>query len=250
MRKVTIITAVYNNKDNIHQCIESVSSQTYPAIEYIVIDGGSTDGTKEILETNKNQISKWVSEQDKGIYDALNKGIAMATGDIIGFLHSDDLFENNSIIEMIAEAFDQANCDAVYGDLVYVSKTDTSKVVRYWKSNPFDVRRFRHGWMPPHPTLFMAREVYKKYGVFNLKYRIASDYDLMLRTVGSGELTCEYLPHIITKMRIGGASNKSLKNIWQKSYEDWQALKQNKKGGLYTLASKNLSKIGQFFRKS
>ncbi len=247
MIKVSIITAVRNNCANIEQCIKSVQSQTYQDIEHIIIDGDSTDGTKDIIRAHKNKSSRWISEPDKSIYDALNKGINLASGDIIGFLHSDDLFDNPSVIEKIAAKFLQTNCDAVYGDLLYVSKTDPAKVIRYWKSSPFDVKKFRQGWMPAHPTLFMRKAVYDHYGLFDLQYKIASDYDLMLRTVGSGELSCEYLPEIITRMRLGGASNKSLKNIWRKSYEDLQALRKNKSGGFYTLLLKNLSKIRQFW---
>jgi len=249
MLTISIITAVYNNKDNIRNCIESVASQKYPHIEHIVVDGKSTDGTVDIIRSCESSIRQWISEKDNGIYDALNKGISLATGDVIGFLHSDDLFENPTIVKKIADVFHHTQCDAVYGNLVYVSKTDTQSIVRYWQSNPFDVKRFRQGWMPPHPTLFMKKKVYAEFGTFNLKYHIASDYDLMLRTVGSGKLVCEYLPEIITRMRVGGASNKSLKNIWRKSYEDWRALKENKKGGLRTLFLKNISKLGQFFRK-
>lgn len=242
---ISIITVVYNNKANVSQCIESVISQTYPYIEHIVVDGGSKDGTKEIIQSYEH-ISRWISEPDKGIYDALNKGFVMATGDVIGLLHSDDLFENEYVIEKIAHIFEQTCCDAVYGDLLYVSKEDTSKVIRYWKSNPFDVRKFKQGWMPAHPTLFMKKKVYDEFGLFDLQFRIASDYDLMLRTVGSGKLHCEYLPEVVTRMRVGGASNKSLKNIWKKSYEDLIALRKNKMGGFYTLFLKNASKIKQF----
>jgi len=245
--KISIITAVYNNKANIGHCIESVLSQTYPTVEHIVIDGLSTDGTVDIIQSYQTHISKWVSEKDNSIYDALNKGISLATGDVVGFLHSDDVFDTRFTLEKVAGLFNQTHCDAVYGDLVYVSKIDTTNIVRYWKSCPFDVTKFRQGWMPPHPTLFMTKKTYDVFGLFNLNYRIASDYDLMLRTVGSGQLVCQYLPEIVTRMRVGGASNKSLKNIWRKSYEDWQALKRNKKGGLYTLFLKNVSKIGQFF---
>ncbi len=249
MIKISIITAVRNNRDNIATCIQSVRSQTYQNIEHIVVDGHSADGTTDIIREHEGEISRWISEPDNSIYDALNKGIHLATGDIVGFLHSDDLFDNPSVIENIAATFMQTGCDAVYGDLLYVSRTDASKVIRYWKSSPFDVKKFRNGWMPAHPTLFMRKEVYNRFGLFDLRYKIASDYDLMLRTVGSGKLNCEYLPEIITRMRVGGASNKSLKNIWRKSYEDWQALKRNKKGGFYALILKNLSKLEQFFRK-
>ena len=249
MLKVSIITAVYNNHAYIEQCILSVQSQTYPNIEHIIIDGNSNDGTLEIIRKYQKQGYQWISEPDNGIYDALNKGIGLASGDIIGLLHSDDQFANPFIIENVVARFTNTDCDATYGDLLYISRTDPPGTIRYWKSCPFNANLFRKGWMPAHPTLFMKKSIYDTFGLFNVKYRIASDYDLMLRTVGSGKLKCEYLPEIITHMRVGGASNKSFINIWLKSYEDWQALRTNKMGGLYTLFLKNFSKLGQFFHK-
>jgi glycosyltransferase len=246
---ISILTTVYNNASEIRNAINSVLSQTYSNIEYIVIDGNSSDGTREIVQSYGNRISRFVSEPDSGMYDALNKGLKMAGGDIIGILHSDDEFNHPDILAAIAGVFEKTGCDAVYGDLVYVSKTDTRQVLRYWKSNPFDVKKFRYGWMPAHPTLFMKKEVYEKYGGFDLRYKIAADYDLMLRTVGSGNLHCEYLPEVITRMRMGGASNKSVKNIWQKTCDDWRAIRHNKAGGPLTLFLKNITKVEQFFRK-
>ncbi len=247
--KISIITAVYNNKANMGGCIGSVASQTYSNKEHIIVDGASTDGTLSIIKEARNFNGRWVSEPDKGIYDALNKGISMATGDIIGILHSDDLFYSDRILEKVADIFVRTGCDAVYGDLLYVDREDVSKVVRYWKSSSFDVKNFRHGWMPAHPTLFLKREVYEQFGKFDLQFTISSDYDFMLRTVGSGKLRCEYMPEVVTRMRLGGASNKSLKNIWQKSMDDFHALRKNNMGGWYTLFMKNVTKVGQFFRK-
>jgi glycosyltransferase len=244
---ISIITVVYNNASSIEQCIQSVLSQTYPGIEYIVVDGGSADGTCNIIERYRERITSYVSEPDGGMYDALNKGIAMANGDVVGILHSDDLFHTPDVVADVALVFSQTGCDAVYGDLWYVAKDDPGRVIRNWKSTPFDVRNFYHGWMPPHPTLFMKKKVYSEFGGFDTTYKIAADYDLMLRTLGSGKLKCEYLPQVITRMRMGGASNKSLRNIWRKSMDDWRALRRNKKGGIYTLVMKNVSKLGQFF---
>jgi len=243
---ISIITVVYNNAASIGQCIQSVLSQSFPDIEYIVIDGGSTDGTCKIIEKSRQQIMQYVSEHDGGMYFGLNKGIRMATGDIVGILHSDDLFHGPDVVSDVAKVFNRTGCDAVYGDLWYVAKNNPEKVIRNWKSTPFNVRNFYHGWMPPHPTLFMKRSIYNEFGLFDTSYKIAADYDLMLRTIGSGKLHCEYLPEVITHMRVGGASNKSLRNIWLKSSDDWHALRRNKKGGLYTLFMKNVSKLGQF----
>ncbi len=247
MIKVSIITVVYNNAAFIEQCIQSVLSQTYQHIEYIVVDGGSTDGTCQIIEKYKHQISKYISESDGGMYYALNKGINLANGEVIGILHSDDTFAYSTVISNIADRFANTSCDAVYGDLWYVSKNNSSKIIRNWKSGEFNVRNFYHGWMPPHPTLFMKHTVYNEFGMFDTSYKIAADYDFMLRTMASGKLHCEYLPQVITRMRVGGASNKSLGNIWLKTCDDWRALRRNKIGGLYTLVMKNVTKVGQFF---
>ena len=247
--KVSIITVVYNNKDTIKDAIESVLSQTYTNMEYIIVDGASTDGTVEIVKSYGDKISKFVSEKDKGIYDGLNKGVGLATGDIVCFLHSDDLYNNKDTIEKIMKLFDADNSlDGIYGDLVYTPKEDTSKVFRYWKSKDFDISLLKKGWMPAHPTLFLKREVYEKYGKFDLSFKIAADYDFMLRVLSSGTKV-KYLPEVLYKMRVGGESNKSIKNIMLKSKEDLKALKKNNIGGVYALIVKNLSKIIQFIKK-
>jgi len=245
--KISIITSVYNNKETIKEAIESVLSQTYRNIEYIIVDGASTDGTVEIVQSYGSKINTFVSEADKGIYDGLNKGLGLATGDVIGFLHSDDLYENDKVIEEIAKAF-EGGVDAVYGDLVYTAKEDTTKVLRYWKSRTFDKSLLAKGWMPAHPTFFVRKEVYEIYGKFDSSFKIAADYDFMLRVLSAG-INVKYLPKILYKMRVGGESNKSIKNIIQKSKEDLKALKNNNVGGIYTLLYKNLSKIIQFVRR-
>lgn len=248
--KVSIITAVFNNVNEIRNAIESVLSQNYPNIEYIIIDGGSTDGTLDIIKSYEEKINHLISESDQGIYDALNKGLQKCTGDIIGFLHSDDIFNNQYVISEIIQTFKINNCDATYGDLVYVAKVDPSIIIRFWKSSNFELKNFKYGWMPAHPTLFLKKEVYNNFGHFNIKYQIAADYDFILRTLASGTLKCIYMPIVVTKMKTGGASNKSLKNIWKKSFEDWTALKENHAGGIYTLIAKNVSKLNQFIKKS
>ena len=247
--KISIITVVYNNVNNITTAIDSVLNQTYKDIDYIIIDGGSNDGTVEKIKPLINNNTRFISEPDKGIYYAINKGIALSEGEVIGILHSDDIFNDNEIIQKIADTFKVGDYDAVYGDLVYVSKYNTEKVIRYWKSSQFEVTNFKKGWMPAHPTLFMKKTVYDNFGIFNTEFKIASDYDFMLRTLGSGKLNCYYLPLVITKMRTGGASNKSIKNIWSKSYEDWSAIRKNKVGGIIVLLRKNTSKLKQFIFK-
>lgn len=245
-----MITATYNNCKTVRETLDSVLSQTYPMVEYIVIDGFSTDGTLQILESYKSKLDVLISEPDQGIYDALNKGILHSSGDIIGFLHADDLFESSNILEKIANAFDIPEIEAVYGDLVYVHKNDTLKIVRYWKSCAFYEKLLHKGWMPPHPTLYIKRSVYERLGMFNTLYRIAADYDLVLRFFGKGKLYSSYIPEVMVRMRNGGISNKSITTIIQKSLEDISTLRQNEIGGLLILIRKNLCKLKHFIPKS
>jgi glycosyltransferase involved in cell wall biosynthesis len=247
MLKISVITAVWNNRDTIADAIKSVLSQTYSDMEYIIIDGGSTDGTVDIIRSYGDRITKFVSEKDKGIYDALNKGVKMATGDIIGFLHSDDIFADENSISKIAHAF-SANVDGVYSDLVYTQKDDTTKVLRYWSSCSYNPKLLKHGWMPAHPTLYLKREIYENFGGFDTSFKIAADYDFILRIFSSGIKTA-YISEVTYKMRVGGASNRSIKNIITKSKEDYKAIKRNGVGGISTLMIKNLSKVTQFFKK-
>jgi glycosyltransferase len=244
--RISIITVVYNNAKTLAGAIESVLSQSYNNIEYIIVDGNSNDGTTDIIHKYENRLSYWVSEPDKGMYDALNKGILKASGDIIGILHSDDLFDHPSVVSEIASVFDSTHCDAVYGDLVYVSRDDPSKIIRYWKSKPFMTKLLRKGWMPPHPTLFIRKEWYDQLKGFDISFPVAADYELMIRFLSSGKLKCEYLPQIITRMRVGGKSNKNIKNIVLKSYDDYRTIHRYKVGGLWTLFRKNFSKLNQF----
>ena len=246
--KISIITSVYNNKETIAEAIESVLSQTYDNIEYIVVDGASTDGTVEVINAYADKVTTFVSEPDRGIYDGLNKGIRLATGDVVGFLHSDDLFQDNEVVSKIAQAFKAHNVDSIYGDLTYVRKTDTTKIVRYWESGLFELKKLSYGWMPPHPTFYVKREIYTQHGTFDTSFKIAADYDAMLRFLGREKITTHYIPEIFVKMRVGGESNKSLKNLLKKSQEDLRALRNNNVGHLYTLLFKNLSKVPQFFK--
>jgi len=247
--KISIITSVYNNQKTIKDAIESVLEQTYENVEYIIVDGGSSDDTISIVKSYGDKISKFVSEKDKGIYDGLNKGVKHATGDVVAFLHSDDIYATPTILENVVKAFQSdQNFDGIYGDLVYTPKDDTIKVLRYWKSRDFDETLLAKGWMPAHPTLFLKREVYEKYGGFDLSFKIAGDYDFMLRVLSAG-IKVKYIPEVLYKMRVGGESNKSLKNIILKSKEDIRALRKNGVGGYGSLMIKNFSKIGQFIRK-
>ena len=250
--KISLITATYNSADTIRDCLYSVVCQDYPDLEHIVVDGASGDGTHEILKKESAGRSglRFVSEPDHGIYDALNKGIAMATGDVIGFLHSDDLLETPGTLTGIASCFSKNAADGVYGDLVYVVPSDPSRIVRYWKGKPYNAKLLEAGWMPAHPTLFLKREVYEKYGGFDVSYRIAADYEFMLRILKDPAYRFTYLPKLLVRMRTGGASNRSLKNLLRKSAEDYRAMRnQGIPFPALTLARKNLSKITQFLHR-
>ena len=250
MLKVSIITAVLNNRKTIEECMQSIINQTYQHRECIVIDGGSTDGTMDLLKKYENRMTKIVSERDNGIYDAMNKGIKLATGDVIGILNSDDIYNDATVIESVANAIMENSVDSCYGDLVYVDKNNPDKVIRYWKSCIYRNGLFRSGWMPPHPTFFVKREVYEKYGCFNTDFKIAADYELMLRFLERHKISTYYIPEVLIKMRMGGMSNRSLKNLFIKSSEDYKAWKiNNLNGGIYTILLKNLCKLPQFINK-
>lgn len=245
--KVSIITITYNSVETIEDTIQSVLSQDYPNIEYIIVDGASKDRTLEIVEQYKNSISKVVSERDKGIYDAMNKGVALASGDVIGILNSDDFYADNRVVSDIVRTIQSSNSDACYADLVYVDRSDTSKVIRSWKSGEYRHGDFLRGWMPPHPTFFVKRSWYESYGLYSLQLKSAADYELMLRFIHKHRVSMAYLPRVITKMRAGGQSNVSLKNRWRANQEDRLAWKMNGlQPGFLTLVRKPLSKLLQY----
>ena len=245
--KISIITAVLNREDTIGSALDSLQEQTYGDFEHLIQDGGSTDGTLDEVRRRADERSSIVSEPDSGIYDAINKGIARATGDVIGLLHSDDVFGSNEVLAKVCQALSDSSVQGVYGDLEYVSTSDLSRVIRHWRSEAYDRGKLSKGWMPPHPTLFLRREVFDRWGAYDTNYEIAADYDAILRWLGRGGVSLAYIPEVLVKMRVGGESNRSLSRILRKSREDYRALRSNNVGGLGTLALKNLSKIGQFF---
>ena len=245
--KISVITATWNSAKTVEDTLRSFSSQNYDNTEYIVVDGASSDNTVDIVKSSGVNVDVLLSEKDKGIYDALNKGIKLASGDVVGFLHSDDVYANESVLERIANAFEQDKTDSVYGDLEYVSKDVPDKVIRKWKSGEFTRERMKNGWMPPHPTFYLKREHYERLGAFDLNYRIAADYDSILRYLWLNKLNAAYIPEVLVKMRVGGESNRSVSNIIQKSREDRRAMMVNGLPWMQALVSKNLSKIPQFF---
>ena len=246
--KISILTCVLNNEKFIEDSIKSFQKQDYENKEQIIIDGGSTDNTIDIIHRKKNEKIKVYSSKDDGIYDAINKGIKLATGDIIGILHSDDFYENEEVLSDVMKEFKSTNADLVYGDLVYVSKKKNLKI-RYWQAGKFFDKKINKGWMPPHPTVFVKKVVFNKIGNYNTTYKISSDYDFLVRAFNNKDINKHYLKKTLTNMRIGGASNKSILNLFKKITEDFRIIKLNKIGGFLTLLNKNYSKISQFYNR-
>jgi glycosyltransferase len=249
--KVSIITVSYNSESTIGDTIKSVISQTYKNIEYLIIDGNSVDNTLNIIKKYNSKIYKIVSENDNGIYDAMNKGINLATGDIIAILNSDDVYSNVNVINNVVEKFKQNSISCLYGDLVYTKKNDLNKITRFWKSGKYINNSFLYGWMPPHPTFFVKREIYLKYGYFRLNLSSAADYEIMLRIIHKNNERVFYFPEILIKMREGGVSNDNLLNRLRANKQDKIAWSINEiKPYFFTLWLKPLRKIHQFFVKS
>lgn len=246
--KISIVTVAYNAEDTIADTIKSVAEQSYPNIEYIIVDGGSSDGTVDVIRKYENHIHDWVSEADQGIYDAMNKGIAMATGDVIGILNADDIYAHSDVLQEAASAFDDGAIDCCYGDLVYVSE-DLSQHVRYWKSSVYDASLFSKAWVPPHPTFFVRKEAYKKCGGFDLQYKLAADYELMLRFLWKFKLKSTYIPDTLIHMRLGGATNNSIKNIVSGNREIYKAAKSHGlQIGLGFVIRKLANRLSQFVK--
>jgi glycosyltransferase len=246
--KVSIITATYNSAATIADCLDSIKNQSYQNIEHIIIDGGSTDNTLAIIQ-EKGFNGKLISEKDKGIYDAMNKGIDLATGDIIGILNSDDLYASERIIQQLVSLFETSKADAIYGDLEYVDAINTQKITRKWIAGPCTKKGFLYGWMPPHPTFFVKASLYQQYGKFNLTVFTAADYELMLRFIYRFGIKVAYLQEVMVKMRTGGASNQSIKNRLLANKGDRMAWEINGlKPYWFTLFAKPLRKITQFIR--
>ena len=244
--KISVVTVVYNRAGTIGEAIDSVQAQTHAHVEHVIQDGGSTDQTLEIIESRNASNMALVSEPDEGIYDAINRGIARSTGEIVGLMHSDDCFAHPEALAWVAEAFADPVIDGVYGDLDYVSATDSARIVRKWRSGEYQPQRLKRGWMPPHPTLYLRRRVFDQWGLYDTQFRIAADYDAILRYLSKGEIRLAYIPKVMVNMRLGGESNRSLDRIARKSLEDLKAIRRNEIGGLPTLVAKNLSKIRQF----
>lgn len=222
---ISVITASYNSDATISDTIRSLENQSFKSFESVFIDGNSSDNTLNLIHKSQIQNKQVYSEPDDGIYDAMNKGIKHAEGDIIGFLNSDDFYADENVLRDVAYTFKDCGVDACYGDLCYVGKYNKNKIIRRWKSEPFKPGMFRIGWVPPHPTFFVRREFYEKYGGFDLSYKIAADYELLLRMFEVNKLNTTYIPRILVHMRLGGETNRSLQNIVAQNSEIWKALK-------------------------
>ena len=223
--RVSIITVCFNSVATIRDTIESVASQTYQDIEYIVIDGASTDETVAVAREYGDTITHLVSERDDGIYDAMNKGISLATGDVVGMINADDFYVSASVIEKVAEAFGDDQVDAFFGDLCYVDPSCTSRVVRYWKAGEYQEGAFSRGWCPPHPSFFVRKTVYERFGLFDRRYKIAADVEFMMRVMERFGVKSEYIPEVLVNMRLGGTTNRSVANIVQQNREILVALR-------------------------
>jgi len=246
--KISIITAVFNGAETIEDCMKSVDRQTYHNIEHIIIDGGSEDGTIEVIERYRDKIAKVISETDNGIYDAMNKGLRLATGDIIGILNSDDIYADHAVIADVVKCVEERKVDTCYGDIMYVEREDVNKVIRYWKSDDFYKERLRRGWMPPHPAFFVKRSIYERYGLLNLDFPLAADYELMIRFLYKYDVSTTYIPRVLVKMRMGGTSKPGMYTLGA-IRENYRAWKVNGLKYPITHLLKPFSKIVQFVNK-
>jgi glycosyltransferase involved in cell wall biosynthesis len=248
--KISIITVCFNAEATLADTLDSVAAQSHHDIEHIVVDGGSTDGTVKMLESGRGSVTKWISERDRGIYDAMNKGIAMASGDVIGFLNADDVYAHKDVLQSVAQVFGEASVDAVYADLVYVEQLNLQKVIRYWKSNAFKPGLFAKGWMPAHPTFYARRQVYERCGNFDLTFKLQADFELTMRLLEICLINAVYIPDIWVRMRVGGVSNGSFRNVIRGNLEAYRACKKHALNVTpFFMVRKVLSRIPQFFMK-
>ena len=225
--KISIVTVCYNSAATIADTLRSVAAQTHPEVEHIVVDGGSTDDTLEIIARHRDRIAQLVSEPDRGVYDAMNKGIALACGEVLAFLNADDVYADAAVLAEIAAVFADAAVDACYGDLVYVDSEQGRRIVRYWKSRPFVRGLFARGWVPAHPTFFARTRLLREASGFDLRYRFVADFELMLRLLEVHAARSRYVPRVMVRMRLGGMTNRHWRNVWAQNVEIWQACRRN-----------------------
>lgn len=227
---ISIITATYNSAATIRNTIDSILNQTFKDIDYVVVDGGSKDGTIDIIKEYESRFEgrlRWISEKDNGIYDAMNKGLKMATGDIIGILNSDDIYEDSTVLADIIKAFTDSKADAVFGNLLFVKENDTNAIVRTWQGSDYEEGSFLKGWHPAHPTFYVKNDIYRKYGYFDVSFEVSADFELMLRFIEKERIKTHYLNRNIVRMRMGGESTGSLSKIIKGNKNVLRAFKKN-----------------------
>ncbi len=247
--KLSIITVCYNAESTISDCLQSVIDQNYSDIEHIVIDGGSTDATVKVINEYSTRVTTLISEPDNGIYDAMNKGLRLATGDVVGFLNADDFYATNDVLESVAECFLESRVDVVYGDLCYVKRSKPTEIVRYWRSSEYKPGKFERGWVPPHPTFFVTRNLYEQAGgYYDTDFKLAADFELIVRYLSVNKFHSRYLPKIFVYMRLGGETNQSITNILNQNREILRAFKKNglKTSIFYFIIGKFVSRTRQF----
>lgn len=249
--KISVITVVFNGVNTLEDTIVSVNSQSHPNVEHIIIDGYSTDGTQDIIDRHKEKFSQVLIEPDIGIYDAMNKGLAMGTGEVVGFLNADDFFENETVLAQISDILGNSSIQACYANIVYVDPKNLNKVIRYWNSSDYEDGLFEKGWMPAHPTFYARRDIYENFGYFNLNYHFQSDYELTARFMAVEKIKTKYIPEVWVRMRLGGATNRSIVNILKGNLESYNACKKLglKMSPIY-FVTKFFMRVSQFFIRS
>lgn len=248
--KVSIITTTYNTSKTVEETIKSVLAQNYSDIEYIIVDDKSIDNSLDVVYKYSTRVAKIVASEHRGIFGALNLGLSFVTGDVVAILNSDDFYISNDVIKTVVDEFKKTNADCVWGDMIVVDKNDTDKVIRNWKSSPYQEGKFQKGWHPPHPTFFVRKEIYDKYGLFRTDLWTSADYELILRFLEKHKITSSYIPKVLTKMRNGGSSSKGLYNWIRGNIGSYKAFKLNGlKISPFFIIRKPLYKLSQWFTK-
>ena len=246
--KVSIITVTYNSAGTLRDTLESVKNQDYPDVEHILVDGASKDDTVKIIQAYSH-VAKYVSEKDRGLYDAINKGILMSTGDVVGILNSDDFFPHKQVISHMVKCFKENDADAVFGDIAFVRPENLEKVIRLYSSRKFYPGKFKYGYMPAHPSFYVKRKFYEEYGLYKLDYKIAADYELLMRFMYTNQLKYAYLPEVMVYMRTGGVSNKNILSRYVLNKEIIRACKENGvKTNMFIISLKYFNKVFEYVR--
>jgi glycosyltransferase involved in cell wall biosynthesis len=249
--KVSVITVCYNSVTEIEETIRSVMVQDHADIEHIVIDGGSTDGMQDKIKRYSECISHFVSEKDAGVYDAMNKGLELATGDVVAFVNAGDMMATRNTVSYMVRAFEEGDCDVIYGDALMVDPDDITKVKRFWKGGEYKRENFRKGWMPPHLGTYIRKRAYDRFGLFNTELSVSADYELMFRFLYKHKLSARYVPKVLVRFRLGGVSNRSFAHVWRANVEVYKAWKLNGESvSPLIILRKPLAKVLQMVKRS